>query len=74
MILVPEFTGTFHYLYDGRKWEKYVAAINMDMIGARQDDINGPITLTHLPYACASICGELGSLLLDEIKGTAFMP
>lgn len=68
MILVPEFTGTFHYLYDGRKWERYVAAINMDMIGARQDDINGPITLTHLPYACASICGELGSLLLDEIK------
>src|SRR5699024_10850671 len=34
MILVPEFTGTFHYLYDGRKWERYVAAINMDMIGA----------------------------------------
>ncbi len=71
MILVPEFTGTFHYLYDGRKWTDDIAAINLDMIGARQDDINGPITLTHLPYACTSICGELGSLLLEEVKAQA---
>ena len=38
------------------------------MIGARQEGITGPITLTHLPYAMPSIAGEAASLLMEEIK------
>ncbi len=68
LILIPEFTGTYHYLNDGRDLSQYTLGINLDMIGARQEGITGPITLTHLPYAMPSIAGEAASLLMEEIK------
>lgn len=68
LILVPEFTGTYHYFNDGRDARSYLAGINLDMVGAKQEDTTGPITVTHLPYAAPSIAGEVASLLLEEIK------
>lgn len=67
VVLIPEFTGTYCYVND-KDMSNGVAGINLDMIGARQEGITGPITLTHLPYASPSIIGELASLLMEEIK------
>ena len=68
MILVPEFTGTYNYLNDGRDKSLYTAGINLDMIGARQEDTTGPITVTGLPFAMPGFEGDLATLLLQEIK------
>ena len=68
LILVPEFTGTYNYLNDGRDRAKYLAGINLDMIGARQEGTTGPITLTGLPWACPSFVGDLATLLMQEVK------
>ena len=67
VVLIPEFTGTYCYVND-KDMSNGIAGINLDMIGARQEGITGPITLTHLPYASPSIIGELASLLMEEIK------
>ena len=71
LILVPEFTGTYNYLNDGRDRAQYLAGINLDMIGARQQGTTGPITLTGLPWACPSFVGDLATLLMQEVKGPA---
>ena len=68
MILVPEFTGTYNYLNDGRDTSLYTAGINLDMIGAKQEDTTGPITVTCLPFAMPSFEGDLATLLLQELK------
>lgn len=68
MILVPEFTGTYNYLNDGRDKSLYTAGINLDMIGAKQEDTTGPINVTGLPLAMASFEGDLATLLLEEVK------
>ncbi len=68
LILVPEFTGTYNYLNDGRDRGQYLAGINLDMIGAKQEDTTGPITVTALPYAMPGFEGDLATLLLDEVK------
>lgn len=67
ILLVPEFTGTYHYI-NKQDVSNIIAGINLDMIGAKQEGITGPINLTHLPYASPSIVGELASLLMEEIK------
>ena len=67
VVLIPEFTGTYCYVND-KDMSNGIAGINLDMIGARQEGITGPITLTYLPYASPSIIGELASLLMEEIK------
>lgn len=68
LILVPEFTGTFAYLNDGRDISKIKAGINLDMIGGRQVNGYGPITNTHLPHALPSFVDILASVLMKEIK------
>ena len=68
MILVPEFTGTYNYLNDGRDKTLYTAGINLDMIGAKQEDTTGPITVTGLPFAMPGFEGDLATLLLQEVK------
>ncbi len=67
VLLIPEFTGTYCYINE-QDMSACIAGINLDMIGAKQEGLTGPITLTHLPYAAPSIIGELASLLLEEIK------
>lgn len=68
LILVPEFTGTYGYLNDGRDITKYKAGINLDMIGGRQVGGYGPITVTHLPHATPSFVASLASEIMKEIK------
>lgn len=68
MILMPEFTGTYCYLCDGRDLSLYKAGINLDMIGGKQQDMYGPITITNLPHACPSYVDSFASLITTFIK------
>lgn len=68
LILIPEFTGTFNYLCDGRDIAKYTSGINLDMIGVAQQDGYGPITITHLPYSCPHYSDSLACLLQTLIQ------
>lgn len=72
MIFVPEFTGTYAYLHDlGEKRSKIKAGFNMDMVGARQTNGYGPITISGIPHATPSFCVDLAALVLDEVKKNA---
>ena len=62
-ILMPEFTGTYAYMSDHQD-ESILGAINLDMVGAKQDRTNGPITLTMLPWSTPSIINELSTMAL----------
>ena len=64
IVLIPEFTGTFAYL-SNHDSSKMVGALNLDMVGARQNGFYGPITLSDLPYSTASYISALSALCLD---------
>lgn len=68
LILIPEFTGTYLYLADGRDLTKYLCGINLDMIGGRQQDGYGPITITNLPHACPSFVDDFANLIVRKVK------
>lgn len=70
MILIPEFTGTYCYLSDGRDLSNYLAGINLDMIGGRQQDMYGPITITNLPLACPSFVDSLATFLASMLSSS----
>lgn len=72
ILLIPEFTGTYAYLdriQDERK--KILAGFNLDMVGGKQNDGYGPITITDLPKASPSFVGDLAMFVLEEIKQEA---
>lgn len=62
-ILMPEFTGTYAYMSDHLD-DQIIGAINLDMVGAKQDRTNGPITLTMLPWSTPSIINEISTMAL----------
>lgn len=68
LILVPEFTGTYCYLEEMLKKKKYIAGINLDMIGGRQDDGTGAITITNLPFAIASYEDVYAQQIMQEVS------
>ena len=65
LTLVPEFTGSFAYLSDHHDHE-IIGGINVDMVGARQDRTNGPITLSKMPMANPSIINEISTYAMRE--------
>lgn len=68
LILVPEFTGTYGYLNDVGDVSKFIAGINLDMIGGRQQDVYGPITVSKLPHALPSFVDVLACMIMKQIK------
>jgi hypothetical protein len=55
LLLVPEMTGTVLWLNQYPETAKHIrAAINLDMVGARQEPGTGPLVLTSLPRALPS--------------------
>lgn len=68
LILVPEFTGTYSYLFDGKDLTKFIAGINLDMIGGKQEHGYGPITISNLPHALPSFVDTLATSFMEEIK------
>ncbi len=67
LILVPEFTGTYGYLSD-HDIRKLKAGINLDMIGGRQTEGYGPITVTHLPHALPSFVDHVASMIMKQVQ------
>lgn len=68
MILVPEFTGTFFYLKDDRDISKIKYGINLDMIGAEQNETTGPINITNLPHSTPSYVDSFARVIATQIK------
>ncbi len=64
-IFMPEFTGTYAYLYDHNDYAKMLGALNLDMVGGNQTRAYGPITLTLLPDSMPSIVQSLSHMSLD---------
>lgn len=68
LILVPEFSGTYCYMMKQKDRPNILCGINLDMIGGRQVDGYGPITVTSLPHAMPSFVDTLANYLRGEIK------
>ncbi|MGE5653033.1 MAG: DUF4910 domain-containing protein [Bacillota bacterium] len=60
ILLVPEMTGTYAYLASNpERIPKTLAAINLDMVGERQELCGGPLVAEHPPQATESFVGDL---------------
>ena len=69
VIFVPEFTGTYAYLHNlGERRKNIRAGINLDMVGARQSSVYGPITISGIPHATPSFAINLAAIVLDEVS------
>ena len=80
MLLIPEFTGTYAYLAsEPEQAARTVAAINADMVGARQDGRTGPVILVDTPDAAHAFLGDLMQCVMDSLAqecrfGSGFVP
>lgn len=80
LLLIPEFTGTYAYLAsEPERAARTVAAINADMVGARQDGRTGPVILVDTPDAAHAFLGDLMECVMDGIAqecpfGSGFVP
>lgn len=75
LILVPEMTGTYCYLSTLDHYDHIKGAINMDMIGGKQDGTYGPITITATHHAIKSPITSIASMVLkyNRQQAPAFM-
>ncbi len=73
MIFTPEFTGTFPWVHElseeGRK--KIKAGLNLDMVGARQGQYYGPLTLSAIPDSTPNLVWDAALFVMDEIMKSA---
>ena len=80
MLLIPEFTGTYAYLAsEPERAAHTAAAINADMVGARQDGRTGPVILVDTPDAAHAFLGDLMECVMDALAqecrfGSGFVP
>ena len=57
---MPEFTGTYAWLAgDAQRAVRTVAAINLDMVGEKQDDCGSTLLLEQAPHFLGSFADEL---------------
>lgn len=70
LILAPELKGLPAYLeaIGPEKRKKIVAGINMDMVGASQNDHNGPLLINEPPHGAPSFVTALCNAVLEELK------
>jgi hypothetical protein len=68
LLLVPEYTGTFAYLETVPNVRHVKAAINLDMVGGKQELGYGPLTLSGVPDALPSFSDELASIILQALR------
>lgn len=69
ILLIPEFTGLYAYLdVMGSDRSKIKAALNLDMVGGKQEKGYGPLTISGLPRSTPSFVMDLAVLILDELK------
>jgi len=69
LLLVPEMFGSYGFLTENTgRWDKMLAGINLDMVGASQDRRNGPLSVNETPRSMPSFTGSLAELILDELR------
>jgi hypothetical protein len=70
LLLVPELKGAPAYLESIglQKRKKILAGINLDMVGASQNNQNGPLLINEPPHACPSFVTALCQAILEELK------
>ncbi len=67
--LVPEMAGSYAYLAEREKdIPGMVAALNLDMVGERQDVCGGPLIVERTPEAAPSYVNALMEAIYDEVK------
>ena len=71
LILVPEMHGTYCYLSTLDHFDHIKGAINMDMIGGKQDGFYGPITITATHHAINSPITSIASMVLKYVRQQA---
>jgi hypothetical protein len=70
--LVPEMAGTYNYLAaNEEKIPSMVAALNLDMVGERQDVTVGPLIVEKTPESSPSFVNALMEAIFEEIKREA---
>jgi aminopeptidase YwaD len=70
--LVPEMTGSYAYLAENEdRIPKMVAAINLDMVGEKQDICGSPLIVENTPEATPSFVNALLEAIFDEVKSEA---
>lgn len=70
--LVPEMSGTYNYLAANEGGiPGMVAALNLDMVGEKQDITGGPLILVRTPEALPSFVNALMEAIYDGIKAEA---
>jgi len=70
LMLVPECKGSGAFVGQApEEWiERIVAGINLDMVGASQNDNLAPIYITEAPHALPSIVGALCDAILNTLR------
>lgn len=72
----PEMTGTYAHLANRSEAERarIVAALNVDMVGQKQDVTGSVLLCEYPPLSCPSFAGDLMALILGEVakETTAF--
>ena len=70
--LVPEMTGSYAYLAENEeRIPRMVAALNLDMVGEKQDVCGGPLIVEKTPEATPSFVNALMEAIYDEVKAEA---
>ncbi|MDR2156985.1 MAG: DUF4910 domain-containing protein, partial [Clostridiales Family XIII bacterium] len=69
LLLVPEYLGSFAYVTQiGEERKKILAGVNLDMVGASQNDRNGPLAVREPPHAQSSFVTALAAIVLRELQ------
>lgn len=69
-LFVPEMTGTYAWLAENEdRIGGMVAALNLDMVGEKQELCGSTLLLERTPDASASYVNTLLEAILDELKG-----
>ena len=69
MTLVPEMTGSYAFLdRNEERIPKMVAAVNMDMVGEKQEVTLGPLMIERTPESTPSYVNALMEAIFDEVK------
>lgn len=72
LILVPEFAGTYAWLDDeNNQKKKILAGFNLDMVGGRQTEGYGPLTICGQPHASPSIVTAMADFCINQIAMNA---
>ncbi len=68
ILLVPEMTGTYAYLAAHReRIPKMLAAVNLDMVGEKQELCQGPLLTEYPPEAAGSFVGDLMAAIMEAV-------